>query len=68
MDACAEVLGKAEKPMTAEELHKEIVRLSLYNFNAKEPVSILRGAIRKHIRSQPAPRVVQVERNLFKKA
>lgn len=40
---------KAEgKPMTPREIYYHIVQESLYNFGAKDPVSVVGGQIRKH--------------------
>ena len=65
LDACADVLGKAEGPLTAEEIYDEIQRRGLYEFRAKDPLSIVRGTLRKHLRASQPHRVRQVDGRRF---
>ena len=46
--AAIEVLKKNDKPMSAEEIHNSIIQQNLYQFKAKEPLSILKSELRKH--------------------
>lgn len=43
-----EVLKFAKHPMTAAEITQVILDQSLYEFNAKDPKSIVRSAIERH--------------------
>jgi hypothetical protein len=46
--AAIEVLQSAKEPMTAAEITEVILEKSLYEFNAKDPRSIVRSAIERH--------------------
>jgi hypothetical protein len=46
--AAIEVLKSAKAPMTAAEITEVIVEKGLYEFNAKDPKSIVRSAIERH--------------------
>ena len=43
-----EVLSAAGRPMTAQEVYDEICIRSLYEFNAKSPIGIVRNALSRH--------------------
>lgn len=61
LDACVEILKEAGKPMTAEDIYKSITEKGLYTFGAKDPLAILRGTLRKHVRSNPPHRIAEDE-------
>lgn len=65
LDACTEILGKARAPLTAEQIYEEIQRRGLYEFKAKDPCSIVRGTLRKHLRASQPQRVRQVDSGRF---
>ncbi|MEQ1586832.1 MAG: HTH domain-containing protein [Cyclobacteriaceae bacterium] len=46
--AAVEVLNKIAKPLSAEEIYDSILKQQLYEFKAKEPLSILKSELRKH--------------------
>jgi restriction system protein len=46
--AAIEVLKKNAKPLSAEEIYDSILKQQLYEFKAKEPLSILKSELRKH--------------------
>ena len=43
-----EILKSAKQPMTAAEITQAILDQNLYEFNAKDPKSIVRSAIERH--------------------
>lgn len=47
-EVISDVLRKAGKPMSAREIYEEITAQGLYEFNAKDPASIVRGQLRRH--------------------
>jgi restriction system protein len=47
-NAAIEVLKKSDKPLLAEEIYNSIIQQNLYQFKAKEPISILKSELRKH--------------------
>ena len=57
LDACVEVLKADGSALTAEDIYQRIVSRKLYSFAAKDPLSILRGTIRKHLKSSGAQRI-----------
>jgi hypothetical protein len=64
-----QVLSPDDDGCTAKEILEQIVARHLYNFRAKDPVGVVRGAIRKHLRgTEKNPRVVQVARDRFRRA
>ncbi len=65
LDACMEVLQKAKAPLTAEQIYDEIQRRGLYQFKAKDPRSVVRGTLRKHLRASQPHRVRQVDSGRF---
>lgn len=67
LDATVAVLQSAKAPRSAAEIHELIEQQKLFQFKAKDPVSIVRSAIRKHLRShagtsQARVRVVDKDR------
>lgn len=70
LDAVVAVLADARAPQSSREIHDRIVARSLFSFNARDPIGIVRAAIRKHLRThggagQPTARLRQVERDRF---
>ena len=68
LDACVQVLGESGAQMSADQLFEEVQRRELFAFKAKDPKSVLRSALRKHVRSQSPQRVVQVSPGVYRKA
>jgi hypothetical protein len=52
IQAVHEVLVASRSPLTAQEIYQQIVDKRLYEFKAKDPLSVMRAAIRKNLRSQ----------------
>ncbi len=48
LDAALVVLKKSNAPLSAEEIYKQICQESLFNFEAKDPLSILKAQLRKN--------------------
>lgn len=70
LDAVVTVLSGEAKPRTCAEIHQMIVDKQLFTFRAKDPVGIVRSALRKHLRThggpgQPAARVRQMDRDRY---
>ena len=65
LDACVEVL-KYKKQQSIDDLYNDIIKNNLYDFKAKDPKNILRSTIRKHIRSNPKPRITEVKKGIYK--
>lgn len=65
LDACVEVMKKANRPMKAEEIFEAIRNDGLYEFRAKDPLSIVRGTLRKHLRASGPHRVKEFERGVY---
>lgn len=57
LDACVTVLREAGKPLPAEEIFQRVQDRSLYKFGAKDPLSIVRATIRKHLRTPGSHRL-----------
>lgn len=55
IDAVVEVLRAETRPATAKEIHDRIVEMKLFEFAAKDPVAMVRAAIRKHLRLSKDP-------------
>lgn len=68
LDACVTVLEKAQKPLTADQIHDVIAREKLYEFSAKDPRSIVRGTLRKHLRTPGPHKVVEVSKGTYRLA
>ena len=67
IDAVLQVVGDDDVGATAAELHERILSRKLYEFRAKDPVAILRAAIRKDL-GGTTPRLVLVSGGRFRKA
>lgn len=57
LDACVDVLKAEGSALSADEIYERIISRNLYSFGAKDPVAILRGTIRKHLKSPAAHRL-----------
>lgn len=71
LDAVSRVVD--EVPRTAAEIYDLIIARGLFEFKARDPVAIIRAAIRKHLRThggdgQRAARVRLVDRDRFCRA
>ena len=55
-------------PAAVKDIYEEIVRANLYSFGAKNPSSVLSGTLRKHVKTSPSPKVVEVSNGVYKKA
>ena len=51
LDAVVAVLTTEKAPRSVAEIHKLIEEKKLFQFNAKDPVGIVRSAIRKHLQT-----------------
>ena len=65
LDACVQVLNEANRPMKSEEILAGINSAGLYEFKAKDPLSIVRGPLRKHLRATGPHRVKELERGVY---
>lgn len=70
LDAVVAVLSAERAAKTSAEIHKLIEEKKLFQFNAKDPVGIVRSAIRKHLRShggtgQPSARLKLVDKDRY---
>jgi hypothetical protein len=67
IEAVIEVLSASKEPLSAQQIHSRIVERKLYEFKAKDPVAVMRAAIRKHMRApDPASVTLQaVDRDRF---
>jgi hypothetical protein len=53
--AIAEVLREAGKPMLAEEIYKAITESNLYDFQAQDPLHVVKGQLRRHCKGLNFP-------------
>lgn len=68
LDATVAVLRSANTAQTAAEIHAGITKQNLFEFKAKDPVGMVRSAIRKHLRAHagtPTARVRAVEKDRY---
>jgi hypothetical protein len=68
LDATVAVLKAANAPRSAAEIHELIAKQKLFDFKAKDPVGIVRSAIRKHLRTHagtPSARVQAVDKDRY---
>ena len=68
LEAAVAVLSRKAGPMAVKDVYEEIVRNNLYSFGAKNPRSVLSGTLRKHVKTSPNPKVVEVSNGVYKKA
>lgn len=52
-EAAREVLRRAERPMTVDEIYDAIIAAGLAEFKAAHPKSVLRNQIRRHCEGVP---------------
>jgi restriction system protein len=48
LEAALKVLKSSSKPMTAEEIYDQICKEKLFEFGAKDPISILKAQLRRN--------------------
>ena len=48
MEAALKVMKAANKPMTAQEIYDHIRKEQLFEFGAKDPISILKAQLRRN--------------------
>ncbi len=70
LDAVIAVLTADKTPRSSAEIQKLIEERKLFQFKAKDPVGIVRSAIRKHLRGhggpgQPRARLKQVDKDRY---
>ena len=58
--AAESVLKESGKPMTAAEIHAAVVKKNLFTFGAKDPVAMVRTALRKELRKEEGGRSSRV--------
>jgi restriction system protein len=57
LDACVIVLKESGRPMPAEEILRAVQDRGLFSFGAKDPLSIIRATIRKHLKTSGSHRL-----------
>ena len=67
LDVVLQVVGDDERGATAAELHERILARQLYEFRAKDPVAVLRAAIRKHLKASNNPRIRPIGSDRFRR-
>ena len=70
LDAVVQVLRDERVPRSSKEIMDRVVERSLFTFKARDPVAVVRAAIRKHLQThgeaeQPPARVRQVDRDRY---
>jgi len=65
LDACVQVLKAAGKPLTVDEIHEEITKQELYEFKAKDSRSIVRSALKRHVRRGSNLQVILRDKNSY---
>lgn len=73
LDAVVAVLLAERAPQTMQEIYDLIVQKQLVAFGAKDPLSVVRAAVRKHLRhhggiGQPTARLQRVEQDRYRVA
>ncbi len=68
LDTCISILDKANEPLSADVIYEEIIKNNLYSFSAKDPKAILHSTIRKHIKNNKTPLIVEINKGTYKKA
>ena len=66
LEAAVEVLGRRGEPLSVKDIYEEILRSGLYSFGAKNPRSVLSGTLRKHVKTSPSPKVIEVSNGVYK--
>jgi restriction system protein len=67
VDAIKEVMKAKGKPMTVTEVYDAIIDADLYNFNADNPVHIVRSQIRRHCKGLDYPSASPTKRFMMLK-
>lgn len=69
IEAVVIVLRSESRTMTAKELHDNIVARDLFRFGARDPISMVRMTISRHLRRErdrgESPRVQRVGRDSY---
>ena len=65
LEAVVRALKGAATPISCAELHRRIISAGLYEFHAKDPLGVIRGTVRKHMKADGARRVEIVSRDLY---
>lgn len=65
LDACVAALREAGKPLSSDEIYERVVENGLYEFGAKDPKSMVRATLRKHLRSTGDKRVLEVTKGVY---
>lgn len=58
VEAAKIVLSESDRPMNVREIYDIIIYKGLYAFGAKDPISVLSGALRKSARNSSDIRIV----------
>ncbi|MBL8680160.1 MAG: hypothetical protein JNK05_13375 [Myxococcales bacterium] len=68
IDAVVEVLAASKEPLTAQQIYQRITDGKLYEFKAKDPVSVMRSAIRKALKDADtsSSRIEAIDRDRFR--
>lgn len=65
LDACVTILKDSQAPLPAEKIFEQIQARELYPFGAKDPLSIVRAAMRKHLKTAGPHRIKEVSPKLY---
>lgn len=68
LEACVRALEKAGEPMSAERIHELVVSDGLYSFQTKDPLGVVRSALRRHLRGPGPHQVAQAAPGVFKRS
>lgn len=55
VEAIKQVMRDTGRPMTVDEVYRDIIEQGLYTFNADQPVQIVRNQIRRHCQGIDVP-------------
>ena len=66
IEAITAVLGKSDRPMSAEEIHQAISKAGLFEFKSKDPKGVISSTIGKHLRAAGAHSVERAGNGTFK--
>jgi hypothetical protein len=66
IEAVIAVLGKSDRPLSADEIQKAISKEGLFAFNAKDPKGVISSTIGKHLRSTRPPSIKRAGSGTFK--
>lgn len=65
LDACVRVLQKSDAPLSADTIYEQIIASNLYEFKARDPKSVVRTALRRHVRNDAGRRITRVGSSLY---